>query len=84
MNTTGERYAAAIVAQLQHEKDALRHTYTVGEMIRRSGLGETSFHRYTKGKRDIPMSALVALAEALDLTLIELVRRAEERLTEDD
>ena len=50
---------------------------TDGIIEERSGISKATFGRYFRGERDIKMSALMALAEALGTTVVEVVSLAE-------
>ena len=51
----------------------------ITEVAARAGMERTSLWRYLKGERAMPLDALVALADALQLDASELVQRAEQR-----
>jgi transcriptional regulator with XRE-family HTH domain len=49
-------------------------------MAERIGMQTSTLSRYLSGDRDIPMPVVFSMANALDLSIIELVQRAERRL----
>lgn len=78
MGTYTEKLPAATIEQLQAERGGKRLTYK--QLADKAGLKEQSVMRYLTGKRDIPLHELVAMTEALDLTLGELFERATQRI----
>lgn len=82
MGITADEYATAIAEQLRAERSARRLTFK--ELAERSGINEQSVLRYLNGKRDIPIPALYALAEGLEVTVHEVIARAESRLPGQD
>lgn len=73
-----DKLPAATVEQLQAERGAKRLTYK--QLAEASGLKEQTVMRYLTGKRDIPLQELIAMTEALGLTLGELFDRATQRI----
>ncbi|TFH57315.1 helix-turn-helix domain-containing protein [Glutamicibacter arilaitensis] len=78
MGTYTDKLPAATVEQLQAERGGKRLTYK--QLAEISGLKEQSVMRYLTGKRDIPLHELIAMTEALGLTLGELFERATQRI----
>lgn len=73
-----QAYQEAIAEQLRAERAA--RGLTIEELVARTTLHRSSVIRYLSGERDIKMSALFEMAEALGLTVPVLLLRAEERL----
>lgn len=78
MGIYSDKLPAATVEQLQAERGAKRFTYK--QLAEASGLKEQTVMRYLIGKRDIPLQELIAMTEALDLSLGELFERATQRI----
>lgn len=79
MGTYGNDIQAALVKQVKAEMAAqdLRQK----DMAARLGMQTSTLSRYLSGERDIPMPVAFGFADALGLSVIELVQRAERRLT---
>lgn len=67
----------ALAAELRAEKAAKELTYD--EIAERSNMQKMTVHRYMSGSRDIPMGKLLAMCEALGVSLPVLIERAEQR-----
>lgn len=50
------------------------------DMAQSVGMQTSTLSRYLSGERDIPMPVAFSMADALDLSIVELVERAERRL----
>lgn len=79
MGTYGTDIQAALVKQVKAEM-AVRDL-TQKAMAAKLDMQASTLSRYLAGERDIPMPVVFSFAEALDLTVIELVERAERRLS---
>lgn len=73
-----DKLPAATVEQLQAERGGKRLTYK--QLADMAELKEQTVMRYLTGKRDIPLHELVAMTEALGLSLGELFERATQRI----
>ena len=80
MGTYGDHLSIVVAQQLQAERAIKGWSYR--ELAARSGLKEQSVMRYLTGKRDIPITEVGLMADALDLTPTDLLRRAVERIPE--
>lgn len=78
MDNNAELYQGAVAAQLRAERAA--SGLTIDDLTARTTLGRASVFRYLSGERDIKMSALFELANALGVSVGELIRRAEQRM----
>ena len=79
MGTYGVEIQAALVKQVKAEmaaRDMKQRT-----MATKLGMQGSTLSRYLSGERDIPMPVVFSFAEALDLSVVELVQRAERRLS---
>jgi len=79
MGTYGIDIQAALVKQVKAEMAA--RDMRQKDMAAQIGMQTSTLSRYLSGERDIPMPVVFAFAEALDLSVIELVQRAERRLS---
>lgn len=73
-----EKLPTAITKQLQAERAASGLTYK--KLADLTGTHEQTLMKYFKGQRDIPMSELIKISEALEIAPADLVRRAVERM----
>lgn len=78
MGNYGTDIQAALVTQVKAEMAA--KDWKQPDLAEKSGIPTSTLHRYLNGSRDIPMPMVISMADALDLSLIELVQRAERRL----
>lgn len=78
MGNYGTEIQAAIVTQIKAEMAA--RDWKQPELAKRSGVSTSSLHRYLNGERDIALPVFVSLADALGLSFMELVARAQRRL----
>lgn len=77
MDSVSKALFDALIAELRAERGASRLTYD--ELERRTGLGKRSIIRYLSGERDIPLSGLFELAEAMNVGVDDLLERAKIR-----
>lgn len=78
MGNYGAEIQAAIVTQVKAEMAA--RDMKQKDMAALIGMQPSTMSRYLSGERDIPMPVAFEFAGALDLTIIELVERAQRRL----
>lgn len=78
MNNYGERLQNATGRQIKAERAALEMTQA--ELAEKIGKDKQTVMRYENGKRDIPVDDLALMSRAFGISLIELLRRAEERI----
>lgn len=78
MGTYGIDIQAALVKQVKAEMAA--QDMRQKDMAERLGMQTSTLSRYLAGERDIPMPVVFGFADALGLSIIELVQRAERRL----
>lgn len=78
MGNYGAEIQAALVTQVKAEMAAKDWKQPV--LAEKSGIPTSTLHRYLNGSRDIPMPIVISLADALGLSIIELVERAQRRL----
>ena len=78
MGTYGIDIQAALVKQVKAEMAA--QDMRQKDMAAKLGMQTSTLSRYLAGERDIPMPVVFGFADALGLTAIELVQRAERRL----
>ena len=78
MGNYGTDIQAAIVTQVKAEMAA--RDMKQKDMAAAIGMQTSTLSRYLSGERDIPMPVAFSMAAALDLSIVELVQRAERRL----
>lgn len=78
MGTYGTDIQSALVKQVKAEMAALDMRQK--DMAAKIGMQGSTLSRYLSGERDIPMPVAFSFADALGLSIIELVQRAERRL----
>ena len=78
MGNYGSEIQSALVVQVKAEMAA--KDMRQKDMAARIGMQTSTLSRYLSGERDIPMPVVFSMADALDLSIIELVQRAERRL----
>lgn len=78
MGTYGNDIQNALVTQVKAEMAA--RDMKQKDMAQHVGMQTSTLSRYLSGERDIPMPVVFSMAAALDLSIIELVQRAERRL----
>lgn len=61
------------------DEERYRQGLTYQEIADKSGMEKMTAHRYLRGTRDIPYSKLLALCDALGLSVIEVIASAENR-----
>ena len=78
MGNYGFEIQSALITQVKAEMAA--RDMKQKDMAARLGMQTSTLSRYLSGERDIPMPVVFSFAAALDLSIIELVQRAERRL----
>ena len=78
MGNYGMDIQSALVIQVKAEMAA--RDMKQKDMAQHIGMQTSTLSRYLSGERDIPMPVAFSMAAALDLSIIELVQRAERRL----
>ena len=78
MGNYGSEIQSALVVQVKAEMAA--KDMRQKDMAARIGMQTSTLSRYLSGERDIPMPVVFSMADTLDLSIIELVQRAERRL----
>ncbi|HEX9137311.1 MAG TPA: helix-turn-helix transcriptional regulator [Nitrospirota bacterium] len=78
MGNYGIDIQAALVIQVKAEMAA--RDMKQKDMAQHIGMQTSTLSRYLSGERDIPMPVVFSMASALNLSIIELVQRAERRL----
>jgi len=82
MGTYGNDIQSAIAVQIKAEMAA--KDWKQADLSRETGIVSSTLYRYLSGARDIPLPVFVDIADALGLTIIELVARAQRRLDAQD
>jgi len=77
VDTYGQRFSAAVAAELRAERAA--QNLTIQDLVERSGLVKVTLLRYLNAQRDIPVPALFAIANGLGVSPGVLLDRAAER-----
>lgn len=78
MDNKAKEYQAAVSAQLDEERR--RTGKTINGLAEVTTISRASIERYLKARRDIPLAALVELSNAMGVSVVELIMRAEARL----
>ena len=78
METYGRDIQSAIADQLRAERTI--QGITLDGLAQKVGVSKITVHRYLHAQRDIPITTLADICEALGVTMGEIIRRAEERL----
>jgi transcriptional regulator with XRE-family HTH domain len=78
MGNYGTDIQAALVTQIKAEMAA--RDLKQSDLAEKSGIPTSTLHRYLNGSRDIPMPQVIEMASALNLSILELVERAQRRL----
>lgn len=78
MGTYGNDIQAALIAQVKAEMAV--QDMRQKDMAAKLGMQASTLSRYLAGERDVPMPVVFSFADALGLSVIELVQRAERRL----
>jgi transcriptional regulator with XRE-family HTH domain len=85
VNTPSSRRQAEVEAlgkSIQAERTALG--LTLDGLAERTGLHRNTIHDYEKGKKEVPFGKLVDIADALGMTVLGLVRIADDRRERDE
>lgn len=78
MGFYADKLPTAVTEQLRAERAAKQMPFK--ELVQRTGMSEQTLIRYFNGKRDIPLTQLAAIADALGLTPIDIINRAMQRI----
>ena len=78
MANYGEDIQSATATQIKAEMAA--KDWKQSDLANASGIPTSTLHRYLSGVRDIPLPVAINLANALGLSLVELIERAQRRL----
>lgn len=66
MGTYGDRFNAAVAAELRAQRGRVQ--MTIEQLVAATGLSKSAVLNYLNGKRDIPTPALVELCGALSVS----------------
>lgn len=78
MGNYGSDIQSAIADELRSERAIQR--VTMDDLADRAGMVKITMHRYMQGNRDIPVKALADICRALNVSMGEIIDRAEARL----
>lgn len=78
MDDYDDRFQAEVMAAIRAEIAAQQRT--ASSVADDAGLKAQSVLRYLKGERDMPVSVLIDIAKALDVSPVEIFATAETRL----
>ena len=78
MGNYGSSFGTAVAEQLRAERSAKKMSQR--RLAELADMSEQSVMRYLVGIRDIPITALADIAEALDLTVQTVIERAAQRM----
>lgn len=76
---TPEEFVAAVSKQLVAERNA--SGLSLNELAEKAGISRSTLHLFEKGKRTPDMRQVSLIADALDLSTMEFLRRAEDRVS---
>lgn len=82
MGNYGKEIAAAMIVQIKAEMSA--RDWNRQELAKRSGISTSSIYRYLDGERQMKLQDIADIADALDLSYLELATRAQRRLDGED
>lgn len=74
----GASWNSALAAVMRAERAALN--MTMAQLAEKSHIPEPTLRNYIRGQRPIPVPALVMIANALEINIVQFWVRAEERL----
>ena len=71
-----------VIARLLND-ERLHKDITQAELAKSTGISQSQISKQMRGTRDINIDELSAIADALDISLVELIRTAEQELNPD-
>lgn len=71
-----------VVARLLND-ERLRKRVTQAELAEASGISQSQISKQMRGTRDINIDELSAIVDALDISLVELIRKTEQEINPD-
>ena len=71
-----------VIARLLND-ERLQKGVTQAELAESTGISQSQISKQLRGTRDINIDELSAIADALDISLIELIRKAEQEINPD-
>lgn len=71
-----------VIARLLND-ERLRKGITQAELSESTGISQSQISKQMRGTRDINIDELSAIADALDISLVELIRKAEQETNPD-
>lgn len=71
-----------VIARLLND-ERLRKGITQAELSESTGISQSQISKQMRGTRDINIDELSAIADALDISLVELIRKAEQEINPD-
>lgn len=71
-----------VIARLLND-ERLRKDITQAELSESTGISQSQISKQMRGTRDINIDELSAIADALDISLVELIRKAEQEINPD-
>jgi DNA-binding Xre family transcriptional regulator len=81
VSSFGKDFQSAITVQIKAEMAA--KDWKQSDLAAHVGMHTSTLHRYLAGVRDIPMPVFAEIARSLDLSIVELMGRAQQRKNED-
>jgi transcriptional regulator with XRE-family HTH domain len=81
MSEHGKEFQRVVTVQIKAEMGA--KGWKQADLAVATGLPTSTLSRYMGGLRDIPFPVFAELAHALDLTIVELIERAQRRAAGD-
>ncbi|PZO98731.1 MAG: hypothetical protein DI609_09950 [Corynebacterium urealyticum] len=71
-----------VIARLLND-ERLHKGITQAELAESTGISQSQISKQMRGTRDINIDELSAIADALDISLVELIRKAEQEINPD-
>lgn len=71
-----------VIARILND-ERLRKRVTQAELAEASGISQSQISKQMRGTRDINIDELSAIVDALDISLVELIRKAEQEINPD-
>lgn len=71
-----------VIARLLND-ERLQKGVTQAELAESTGISQSQISKQLRGTRDINIDELSAIADALDISLVELIRKAEQEINPD-
>lgn len=81
MTEYGDRFAAAVAGELRAERARRKISYA--QIIRETGIAQSTLQRYLKGEREIPVPVYMDICRSLGVSAAALLDRVQDALEDD-